>query len=110
MPDRGVTNCALAEAARGRLSPTSLRWMRQPHSTGFVLTHQLLAWLLCVWNDSRDDALEFAQRLALRVLGETALTGGYHDLLAQQAAFLALGGWPTADLPPREPNRSCRST
>ena len=98
--DRDVTNSALAEATRGRLSPASLRWMRQPHTTGFVLTHQLLAWLLCVWNEGRDDALEFAQRLARRVLEETAVSGGYYDLLAQQTAFLALGAWPIGDLTP----------
>lgn len=98
--DRAAINCALAEAVRGRLSRASLGWMRQRHTTGFVLTHQLLAWLFCVWNDCRHDAAEFARRAARKVFWETAGVVGYYDLLAQQTALLGLGGWPTADLEP----------
>lgn len=98
--DRATINRALADAVRGRLSSPSLRWMRQPRRTGFVLTHQLLAWLFCVWNGCRDDAVARARRLARRVFREAVHVRGYHDLLAQQTAFLALGGWPAAGLPP----------
>jgi hypothetical protein len=65
-----------------------------------MLTHQLLAWLLCVWNDCRDDSLEFARRQARKVFSEAAVASGYYDLFAQQTAFLALGAWPIVDLQP----------
>jgi hypothetical protein len=74
--------------------------MRQRHTTRFVLTHQLLAWLFCVWNGCRDDAPHNARRMARRVFWEARHVSGYYDLLAQQTAFLALGAWPTADLQP----------
>jgi hypothetical protein len=95
----GVTiNRALAEAVRGRPSPVSLRWMRRRRQRDFVLTHQLLAWLFCVWSQVRPDARLMARRLAGAVFREAARVGGYHDLLAQQSAFLALGAWPPDSL------------
>lgn len=98
--DRATINAALADAVRGHLSSRSRRWMHRRNNTGFVLTHQLLAWLFCVWNGSRDDASKRARWLARRVFWEATHVRGYHDLLAQQTAFLALGGWPTAGLEP----------
>jgi hypothetical protein len=98
--DRVTINAALADAVRGRPSARSLRWMRQRGNTGFVLTHQLLAWLFCVWNGRVHDAPEGARRVARRVWGDATRARGYGDLLAQQAAFLALGGWPLVGLQP----------
>lgn len=99
-PDRATINRALADAVRGRLSSPSLRWMCKPRRTGFVLTHQLLAWLFCIWGGRRDDAVGRVRLLAGRVFREAVHVRGYHDLLAQQTAFLALGGWPAARLQP----------
>jgi hypothetical protein len=98
--DRATINGALADAVRGQLARPSVRWMGQRHTTGFVLTHQLLAWLFCVWTGCRDDAPRRARRLARIVAWEAAHVRGYFDLLAQQTAFLALGGFPTAGLQP----------
>jgi hypothetical protein len=98
--DRAAINRALAEAARGELSAASLQWMTRPLASGFGLTHQLLAWLLCVWSGGRDDAAARASALARAVRAETARRGGDHDLLAQQTAMLALGGWPAPGLAP----------
>jgi hypothetical protein len=98
--DRATINGALADAVRARLAPSSVRWMSRRHTTGFVLTHQLLAWLLCVWTGARTDAPRRARRVARAVAWETAHVRGYMDLLAQQTAFLALGGWPIAGLQP----------
>jgi hypothetical protein len=97
--DRATINGALADAVRGQLARPSVRWMGQRHTTGFVLTHQLLAWLFCVWTGCRDDAPRRARRLARIVAWEAAHVRGYFDLLAQQTAFLALGGFPAADRP-----------
>jgi hypothetical protein len=74
--------------------------MRGRCGAGFALTHQLLASLFCVWNGRPGDASRHARRLARQVVREAVPENGYHDLLAQQTAFLALGGWPTARLRP----------
>ena len=98
--DGATINRALAEAVRGQLSPVSLRWMQRRGQRDFVLTHQLLAWLFCVWRQAWPDARHIARQLAGAVFREAAQVGGYYDLLAQQTAFLALGAWPSDGLRP----------
>jgi hypothetical protein len=98
--DRATINEALAEACQGHLSSASLQWMRQTCHSGFALTHQLFAWLLCAWSRCHEDATRHARRLAPTVFLEAGGVPGYYDLLAQQVAFLALGGWPASRLEP----------
>lgn len=56
--------------------------------------------MFCVWGGRRDDAIDRARHLGRRVFGEAVYARGHYDLFAQQTAFLALGGWPTAGLQP----------
>lgn len=98
--DGATINRALAECVGAGPSPESLRWMRRPGQSDFVLTHQLLTWLLYLWNRGPEEATRRIRRLGDTVRREADRLGAYHDLLAQQTAFLALGGWPSNDLRP----------
>jgi amino acid adenylation domain-containing protein len=92
--DSAACEAALAYSAMGRVEEPILSWMRRADLTGYNLTHQLLAWILCLKNGHRvDEARQRILGLAPRLLSELDLYP-FDDLVAEGTAFLALAGFP----------------
>jgi hypothetical protein len=101
--DVALINRALAEAASGTMSAPTERWSREHRSsTGYTLTHQLLALVLraAARGDSALPARDVpvAEKVLAELYRELGTT--YVDLTAQRVACLALAGCPPGVLGP----------
>jgi len=91
------SNWALRQAAMGHVEEWCIRWMRRQDTWGYDLTHQLLAWLLCIKRQHRlDEAHTMASRLAWRLHHQVknCQCKVYYDLFAESIAFLGMAGFP----------------
>jgi hypothetical protein len=92
--DGASCEAALGYSAMGRVEEPILSWMRRENLTGYNLTHQMLAWILCLKNGHRvDEARQRISGLAPRLMSELDLYP-FDDLVAEGTAFLALAGFP----------------
>lgn len=92
--DAASIEAALGYSAMGRVDEPVLSWMRREGLRGYNLTHQLLAWILCLKNGHRvDEARQRICGLSPRLMGELDLYP-FDDLVAEGTAFLALAGFP----------------
>lgn len=92
--DSASCEAALGYSAMGRVEEPILSWMRRGNLRGYNLTHQLLAWILCLKKGHRiDEARQRIGGLAPRLMNELDLYP-FDDLVAEGTAFLALAGFP----------------
>jgi len=91
------SNAALTQASLGRVEEPVLSWLRREDLWGYDLSHQLLAWVVCVKLGHRlDEARERSGRLAWRLFHEIAHCAlpVHYDLAVERVAFLGLAGFP----------------
>lgn len=95
--DGAHSNAALVQASLGRLEGRVLSWLRREDLWGYDLSHQLLAWVVCLKAGHRtDESRERAGRLAWRLFHEIqhGPPAVHYDLFAERIAFLLLAGFP----------------
>jgi hypothetical protein len=96
--DAASCEAALGYSAIGRVEEPILSWMRRGDLRGYNLTHQLLAWILCLKKGHRvDEARQRIGSLAANVISELDLYP-FDDLVAEGTAFVALAGFPVERL------------
>jgi hypothetical protein len=101
--DVASINRALAGAASGAMSSRMLRWCHDhTSSTGYMLSHKLLALVLQAAARGKSALSPRAASVADKVLAELyrELGGTYVDLTAQRVACLVLAGCPAEVLRP----------
>ncbi len=92
-----TTNSALKQAAAGDIQDPCITWMRKQNLWGYLLTHQWIAWLLCLKRQYHlREAEEKVPMLAWRMYHElkNCPFEVYYDLFAERVAFLGLAGFP----------------
>lgn len=95
--DGAHSNAALIQASLGRLEGPVFSWLRREDLWGYDLSHQLLAWVICLKQGHRtDEAREKTGRLAWRLFHEIQYgpPAVHYDLFVERIAFLLLAGFP----------------
>jgi hypothetical protein len=99
--DGAHVNAALVQASLGHLEEPVLSWLRRDDLCGYNLSHQLLAWVLCLKVGHRiDEASGLACAAGWRLFNEIERGPSrvHRDLAIERLVFLGLSGFPLTRL------------